>query len=83
MKHDEFLERMTKAVKLAGQAIIDNADQLVAKVDENLGVQTLDISIALGTMTDDSLDVPEIEVKTTYIPIDVTKMLAGFEEGEF
>lgn len=67
MKHEEFLEKMTKAVKLAGQAIIDNADQLVAKVDENLGVQTLDISIALGTMTDDSLDVSEIEVKTTYI----------------
>lgn len=81
--HDDFLKRIEKAVKLAGQALIDNADKLVVKVDENLGVNSVVISITLPTLTDSYDECPTIEVSTTYIPRDAVMALTGIEEGEF
>lgn len=83
MTHEEFLERLTKALKLACQTIINNADKLAAKVDDNLGVESLDIIITMPSMSDDSLVRLGIEVNTKYFPKDAAMMLAGFEEGEF
>jgi len=60
-----YRELAVEAVKLAGQELIDRADELICKTE---GVKDIDIWIRIPSMTDDPNVIPEIEVSTNVYP---------------
>jgi hypothetical protein len=60
-----YREMAVEAVKLAGQELIDRADELICKTE---GVKDIDIWIRIPSMTDDPNVIPEMEVSTNVYP---------------
>ena len=65
--------------KIAGQDLIDRAEDLIPKVE---CVKNIDIWIRIPSLTDDPLCVPEIEVSTNLYPIKaIVSKIANLSEN--
>lgn len=51
--------------KIAGQELIDRADELIPKTE---GVKNVNIRIRIPSLSDDAFDIPEIQVDTEVYP---------------
>lgn len=51
--------------KIAGQELVDRADELIPDTE---GVKEIDIWIRIPSLSDDSFNVPEIQVNTNVYP---------------
>ncbi len=60
-----YREMAVAVCKIAGQDLIDRADDLIPNVE---GVKDINIWIRIPSLTDDPLCVPEIEVSTNVYP---------------
>ena len=60
-----YREMAVAVCKIAGQDLIERADDLIPNVE---GVKNINIWIRIPSLTDDSLCVPEIEVSTNVYP---------------
>lgn len=60
-----YREMAVKTVKLAGQELIDRAEDLIPNATN---VKNIDIWIRIPSATSDTFDVPEIEVQTDVYP---------------
>lgn len=56
-----YREMAVKTVELAGQELIDRAEELIPNVTN---VKNIDIWIRIPSLSGDTFDVPEIEVQT-------------------
>ena len=64
-----YREMAVETVKLAGQELIDRAEELIPNATN---VKNIDIWIRIPSLSGDSFDVPEIEVQTDVYPSRVT-----------
>lgn len=64
-----YREMAVKTVKLAGQELIDRAEELIPNATN---VRNIDIWIRIPSLSSDTFDVPEIEVQTDVYPSRVT-----------
>lgn len=64
-----YREMAVKTVKLAGQELIDRAEELIPNATN---VKNIDIWIRIPSLSSDTFDVPEIEVQTDVYPSRVT-----------
>lgn len=64
-----YREMAVKTVKLAGQELIDRAEELIPNATN---VREIDIWIRIPSLSSDTFDVPEIEVQTDVYPSRVT-----------
>ena len=64
-----YREMAVKTVELAGQELIDRAEELVPNATD---VGRIDIWIRIPSLSSDTFDVPEIEVQTDVYPSRVT-----------
>lgn len=60
-----YREMAVETVKLAGQELIDRAEELIPNA---MMVKNIDIWIHIPSATDDQFSVPEIEVQTDVYP---------------
>jgi len=60
-----YREMAVETVKLAGQELIDRADELICKTE---GVKDIDIWVRIPSLTDDPDVIPSIEVSTNVYP---------------
>lgn len=60
-----YREKAIEVVKIAGQEIIDRAEELIVNTD---GIKSIDIWIKIPSETDDPYIVPEIQVDTEVYP---------------
>lgn len=60
-----YREMAVEALKLAGQELIDRAESLIPTAER---IKNVDIWIRIPSLTDDTLDLPEIEVNTDVAP---------------
>lgn len=51
--------------KIAGQELVDRAEELIPDTE---GVKDIDIWIRIPSLSDNSFDIPEIQVSTTMYP---------------
>lgn len=77
-----YREMTVETVKLAGQELIDRAEELIPNTTM---VKNTDIWIRIPSFTDDQLNVPEIEVQTDVYPSRVAlekyvNLLSGAKE---
>lgn len=64
-----YREMAVKTVELAGQELIDRAEELIPNATNIRGI---DIWIRIPSLSSDTFDVPEIEVQTDVYPSRVT-----------
>lgn len=60
-----YREMAVESVKIAGQELIDRADELICKTD---CIKDINIWITIPSLTDDPNVIPEIEVQTNVYP---------------
>lgn len=60
-----YREMAVKVAKIAGQEIVDRAEELIPNTE---GVKDIDIWIRIPTLSDDTLNIPEIQVSTNVYP---------------
>lgn len=77
-----YREMTVETVKLAGQELIDRAEELIPNTTM---VKNTDIWIRIPSFTDDQLNVPEIEVSTDVYPSRIAlekyvNLLSGVKE---
>ena len=76
-----YREMAVETVKLAGQELIDRAEELVPNATM---VKNVDIWIRIPSLTDDAFDFPEIEVQTDVYPsrVSLEKYIDLFHEAK-
>lgn len=60
-----YREMAVKTVKLAGQELIDRAEEFIPNATN---VKNIDIWISIPSLSSDTFDIPEIEIKTDVYP---------------
>ena len=76
-----YRDMAVAVAKIAGQELIDRADELIPKTD---GVKNVNICIRIPSLSDDAFDIPEIQVDTEVYPkkIAVDKIIQLIESKE-
>ena len=64
-----YIEEAVQVLKLAGQELIDRAEELIPKTES---INNIDVLIRIPSKTDDPYVVPEITVNTKVYPKRVT-----------
>lgn len=64
-----YREMAVSTMKLAGQELIDRAEELIPNATN---VKNIDIWIRIPSLSCDTFDVPEIEVQTDVYPSSIT-----------
>ena len=80
-KKRSLVEMSRCALKAAGKALINNADQLIPDKGDDMGLRETDISITIKSLGDEWY-YPEIEVNSHYIVPDVAYSFYYGEDGE-
>ncbi len=60
-----YREMAVEVVKIAGRELVDRAEELIPNTE---GVRETDILIRIPSLSDDSLNIPEIQVSTNVYP---------------
>lgn len=60
-----YRDMAVAVAKIAGQELIDRADELIPKTE---GVKNVNIWIRIPSLSDDAFDIPEIQVDTEVYP---------------
>lgn len=60
-----YKEMAVEVAKIAGQELVDRAEELIPNTE---GVKDIDIWIRIPSLSDDSFNIPEIQVSTNVYP---------------
>lgn len=74
-----YREMAIEVAKIAGQELVERADELIPNAE---GIKDIDIWIRIPSISDDALDIPDIQVNVNVYPkkIAVDRMIRLMSE---